>query len=337
MKISSHNIFVHILFAALWHKFCTCQERSSNDPEDGRDISISSGQDRGVFATLSDFNIIKDGLYSGHTRSRVPHGDGLLVYFTDDKYGRYNYSGKFEEGEIASLGDGITFYRNGNIYQGQYSGQGDIKGLPEGRGELRYVNGDVYAGFFKDGKRSGTGSLIYAADGNRREGQWIDDQLHGFVTFTCKSCNTKNRGNLRRENGSDQSKQIDVTKIERWRKGRRISDGVSERSPLVNLFDREDPKEDDNNNFDNISNEPLTPANFSRAFFKSASREIPIEVDRQSNQPPAVNIFDVLKDVSVFHFSASTPRNLVVEDSALKSRFQSSRSLKRHYDYVHEE
>ena len=103
------------------------------------------------------------------------------------------------------------------------------------------------------------------------------------------------------------------------------------------FVNREDPKEDDNNNFENISNESLTPANFSRAFFKSASREIPIEVDRQSNQPPAVNIFDVLKDVSVFHFSASTPRNLVVEDSALKSRFQSSRSLKRHYDYVHEE
>ena len=70
-------------------------------------------------------------------RSRVPHGDGLLVYFTDDKYGRYNYSGKFEEGEIASLGDGTTFYRNGNIYQGQYSGLGDKKGLPEGRGELK--------------------------------------------------------------------------------------------------------------------------------------------------------------------------------------------------------
>ena len=32
----------------------------------------------------------------------------------------------------------------------------------------------------------------YAADGNRREGQWIDDQLHGFVTFTCRSCNNNN-------------------------------------------------------------------------------------------------------------------------------------------------
>ena len=101
---------------------------------------------------------------------------------------------------------------------------------------------------------------------------------------------------------------------------------------------REEPKEgNDDSNFDNITNETLTPANFSRAFFKSASREIPVEVDRQSNQPTAVHIFDVLKDVSVFHFSASTPRNLVVEDSALKSRFQSSRSLKRHYDYIHDD
>ena len=102
-----------------------------------------------------------------------------------------------------------------------------------------------------------------------------------------------------------------------------------------NLF-RDDPKEENNNNnFD--SNERITPANFSRAFFKSPSRQIPVEVDRQSNQPTVTNIFDVLKDVSVFHFSAFTPRNLVVEDSALKSRFQASRSLKRHYDYIHED
>ena len=76
----------------------------------------------------------------------------------------------------------------------------------------------------------------------------------------------------------------------------------------ITIIFREDPKEgNDDRSFDNITNETLTPANFSRAFFKSASREIPVEVDRQSNQPTAVHIFDVLKDVSVFHFSASTP------------------------------
>ena len=70
-------------------------------------------------------------------RSRLPHGDGLLVYFTDDPRGRYNYSGEFEEGEISPFGGGITFYRNGDSYEGDYSGQGDAKGLPEGRGVLR--------------------------------------------------------------------------------------------------------------------------------------------------------------------------------------------------------
>ena len=215
----------------------------------------------------------------------------------------------------------------------------------------------------------------YAADGNRREGQWIDDQLHGFVTFTCRSCNNNNDSkSTTEENGfSEKTKRIDVTKIERWRKGRRISDGVSERSPLVNLFDRldffsffrmqmssniqtyilslihneinfqstfsrEDPKESDdkNKNNANIPGESLTPSNFSRAYFKSNSREIPINNDSQSNIS-SVHIFDVLKEVPVFHFSVPTPRNLVVEDAALKSRFQSARSLKRHFDYVHNE
>ena len=62
------------------------------------------------------------------------------MYFTDDRYGRYNYSGTFEEGEISSLGRGITYYRNGDTYRGQYSGQGDKRGLPEGRGVLKSVD-----------------------------------------------------------------------------------------------------------------------------------------------------------------------------------------------------
>ena len=81
--------------------------------------------------------------------------------------------------------------------------------------------------------------LSYSVDGNRREGNWIDDQLHGFVTFTCKSCNKENENiHLSAKDRSRGSEQKDVTKIERWRKGRRISDGVSERSPFVNVFDR---------------------------------------------------------------------------------------------------
>ena len=78
--------------------------------------------------------------------------------------------------------------------------------------------------------------LRYAADGNRREGEWVDDLLHGFVTFTCKSC--RNNNNVSNHEDIQQSENLDVTKIERWRRGRRISDGVSERSPIVNFFNK---------------------------------------------------------------------------------------------------
>ena len=69
----------------------------------------------------------------------------------------------------------------------------------------------------------------YAADGSRREGDWINDLLDGFATFTCKSCNKS-------EEVSEGSKHLGTVKIERWRQGRRIGDGARERSPIVNVL-----------------------------------------------------------------------------------------------------
>ena len=71
----------------------------------------------------------------------------------------------------------------------------------------------------------------YAADGSRREGDWKNDLLDGFTTFTCKSCNQD-------EEVSEESKISDIVKIERWRRGRRIGDGARERSPIVNVLVR---------------------------------------------------------------------------------------------------
>ena len=69
-------------------------------------------------------------------RLRRPHGKGLLIYFTDDPYGRYNYSGRFDRGEIdtANGGGGVTFYRNGDSYKGNYARETKF---PEGRGSIR--------------------------------------------------------------------------------------------------------------------------------------------------------------------------------------------------------
>ena len=69
----------------------------------------------------------------------------------------------------------------------------------------------------------------YASDGSRREGEWINDLLDGFVTFTCNSC-------IKSEDVAEGSKQSGTIKIERWRRGKRIGDGVRERSPNVNTL-----------------------------------------------------------------------------------------------------
>ena len=82
--------------------------------------------------------------------------------------------------------------------------------------------------------------------------------------------------------------------------------------------------------------ESLTPANFSRAYFKGTNGDNLIEKGTQSNQS-SLNIFDVFKDQSVFHFSSPTPRNRLIEKDASKARNQSSDILRRIYAYIHDD
>ncbi len=45
---------------------------------------------------------------------------------------------------------------------------------------FRFANGDVFEGFFVNGKRQGNGILVYS-NGTRREGEWKRGKLHGLV------------------------------------------------------------------------------------------------------------------------------------------------------------
>ena len=62
--------------------------------------------------------------------------------------------------------------------QGKYSGEEDEMGQPHGRGEMRYDDGDVYAGEWRDGKQHGSGELR-TASGNHYLGQWEYGKRHG--------------------------------------------------------------------------------------------------------------------------------------------------------------
>ena len=48
--------------------------------------------------------------------------------------------------------------------------------MPHGRGVMKYANGDVFEGEFRDGRRSGVGCCVYAAGGTF-DGEWEDDHL----------------------------------------------------------------------------------------------------------------------------------------------------------------
>ena len=84
--------------------------------------------------------------YSSNGR---PHGFGRIVYFTDDKLGRYNYTGNWANGLRHGKGIifiyfifilifkfceniGTTIFRNGDSYTGNY-----VKGFLTGSGKIK--------------------------------------------------------------------------------------------------------------------------------------------------------------------------------------------------------
>jgi len=77
------------------------------------------------------------GLYEGQVSGRrrfgstqVPHGRGVINYFSNDKYSRLNYTGLWADGE--RWGEGTTYFRDGSAYTGEYEG-----GVEQGRGVIR--------------------------------------------------------------------------------------------------------------------------------------------------------------------------------------------------------
>jgi len=158
VKMSTDS-FTLLSFVCLLSSFGSCQ------------------QDDSSFAILSKFTFVKNGVYSGDTRAGIPHGDGLIVYYVDDDEKRYNFTGVFDQGK--PRGDsGTLHYRSGDVYQGGFSEEQ----LPQGKGTLRQTNGNIFTGFFKNGKPDGQGTLSYA-DGSRREGTWSSGELDGFVFY----------------------------------------------------------------------------------------------------------------------------------------------------------
>ena len=61
-------------------------------------------------------------------------------------------------------------FANGDVYTGEYK-----EGQEDGEGTIVFANGDKYTGNYKDGKRHGSGVYVHA-NGDKYEGQYEHDK-----------------------------------------------------------------------------------------------------------------------------------------------------------------
>ena len=106
----------------------------------------------------------------------------------------YNNKGKeianctFEKIDIELNGKGKIKYENGDVYDGEIKG-----GIANGYGKIKYENGDVYEGEFKDGKPDGENIVIKYSDNTYYEGIVKDGELkEGTIYINGKNYKVEN-------------------------------------------------------------------------------------------------------------------------------------------------
>ena len=82
------------------------------------------------------------------------------------------------EGGTMRHGQGTLTYKNGNIYQGNWS-----NGACDGKGVKMFANGDCYMGDWSQGKRQGKGEYRFIG-GHKYNGEYFGDQCHGKGVLT---------------------------------------------------------------------------------------------------------------------------------------------------------
>jgi len=118
-------------------------------------------------------SIASNQIYEGHFQFDEKHGEGKLLI--SDPY-PYEINGTFEKGELVF---GETLFPDGSKYKGEFR---DLK--PNGKGYIRYVNGNTYKGDFVLGVREGKGILFEKRSNSIYEGDFKDDMFNGHGKYT---------------------------------------------------------------------------------------------------------------------------------------------------------
>jgi hypothetical protein len=100
------------------------------------------------------------------------------ITYNDDKF--IYYEGELKDNKFDKdidknirYGHGKMKYANGNIYEGEWKNNNK-----SGNGKMKYQNGSIYDGEWKKNKKNGKGKMIYGI-GHYYEGEWKNDMKDG--------------------------------------------------------------------------------------------------------------------------------------------------------------
>lgn len=116
-----------------------------------------------------------DGLeYDGEWENGLKHGVGILI--SDE----LTYNGQFANDNFN--GKGEVKYTNGDKYVGQFA-----NGTKHGKGDYTWKNGEKFSGDWLDDVISGEGVFIFS-NGDKYDGQWMNGKKegHGVMKFDNK-------------------------------------------------------------------------------------------------------------------------------------------------------
>ena len=137
--------------------------------------------------------LVSGETYEGNLVDGVRNGYGLLICKDGSKYeGEYTnnkrdgfgiftcesfkYEGNWCDDKFE--GRGFLKYANGDLYNGNWH-----EDKKNGFGIYTHSSGDKYEGNHEDDKRKGFGKLTYA-NGDVYEGEFLDDKFNGFGVYT---------------------------------------------------------------------------------------------------------------------------------------------------------
>ncbi len=137
------------------------------------------GRGRVVWPDGSEY---RGDFFLGH-----PHGRGLYHHPDGRRRMVVHDKGRLVEGRIISndiLLDGArygSFTQNGS-YTGWFRGDRVRGFVPHGRGVMKYENGSVYSGQWRDGRMHGNGAMRWE-DGSRYSGNWVHGKREGYGSY----------------------------------------------------------------------------------------------------------------------------------------------------------